>query len=93
MKDRARLRLEIRGRVQGVWFRGSAQKEALRLGIDGWARNRADGSVEILAEGSPESLRTFIEWCHQGPSGARVSRVDRHREAPGDDLNGFRVRY
>ncbi len=93
MKDRVRLRLEIRGRVQGVWFRGSAQKEALRLAIDGWARNRADGSVEILAEGLPASMGAFVEWCHSGPSGARVSRVDRHPEATGDDLNGFSVRY
>ena len=93
MSDRVRLRLEIRGRVQGVWFRGSARDEAVRLGICGWARNRADGSVEILAQGSPANMRRFVEWCHVGPTAARVSRVDRHSEPPGDELDEFRVRY
>lgn len=79
--------------MQGVWFRGSAREEAVRLGLYGWARNRGDGSVEILAEGSASAMAKFVEWCHRGPSAARVSRVDQHPEPVGDELTEFRVRY
>ncbi len=93
MTERVRLRLEIHGRVQGVWFRGSAREEAVRLDVRGWARNRSDGSVEILAQGSKPNVDRFVEWCHRGPSAARVSRVDEHSELPADDLTEFRIRY
>ncbi|MDG2306343.1 MAG: acylphosphatase [Candidatus Binatia bacterium] len=88
-----RLRLAIRGRVQGVWFRGSAREEALRLGLVGWARNRGDGSVEIVAEGTPSAMNSFLEWCHHGPPGAHVHDVTQNAEPSGDDLVDFRVRY
>ena len=93
MAERVRLRLEIHGRVQGVWFRGSAREEAVRLGVAGWARNRGDGSVEILAQGSKANMDRFVAWCHRGPSAAHVTRVDEHAEPPGDDLAEFRIRY
>ncbi len=79
--------------MQGVWFRASAQEEALRLEVRGWARNRPDGSVEILAEGPPGAMREFLQWCHKGPPGARVSSV---RDFPVDatsPLGQFRVRH
>lgn len=93
MAQRVRLRLEIHGRVQGVWFRGSAREEAIRLEVCGWARNRGDGAVEILAQGSKPNMDRFVEWCHRGPSAARVTRVDAHPEPPGDELTEFRIRY
>lgn len=68
--------LVVRGRVQGVFFRASAQREAKRLGISGWVKNRADGSVELLAEGEEEDLKELIAWANKGPSAARVERVD-----------------
>jgi acylphosphatase len=86
------MRLRIRGRVQGVWFRGSARAEAQRLGVVGWACNRADGSVEILAQGRREAIERFVAWCAAGPSGARVEAVDRQAEPVADDLSGFEVR-
>jgi len=89
---RVRVRLEIRGRVQGVWYRGSAQVEARRLGVVGWARNRSDGSVEILAEGASSSIRQLVDWCRRGPPAARVRDVARSDEAPCDDLRDFLVR-
>lgn len=75
------------GRVQGVWYRGSARDQAQRLGLSGWVRNCADGSVEIVACGSPEALEKFKSWLHEGPSAARVERVEEMEasEAPGDD--------
>ena len=66
----------VRGRVQGVYFRASTQREARRLGLTGWVRNRTDGGVEILAEGEEESLKDLIAWANRGPSAARVERVD-----------------
>jgi acylphosphatase len=90
--DLVRTRLRVRGRVQGVWFRGSARAEAERLGIVGWARNRADGSVEILAQGRSNALERFVAWCASGPPGALVESVDRQAEPVADDLRGFEVR-
>lgn len=71
----ARL-LRIHGRVQGVWYRASAQAEASRLGLAGWVRNRSDGSVEALAVGRHIQVEAFIAWAHQGPPKAQVSRVE-----------------
>jgi acylphosphatase len=65
----------IRGRVQGVGFRYSACREADRLGLTGWARNTPDRSVEIWAEGPPESLAIFRQWLQQGPPRARVDEL------------------
>jgi acylphosphatase len=76
-----RVRIFVRGRVQGVWYRGSAREEARRLGLSGWARNRADGSVEILAEGPPAAVDRLVEWCYEGPPLARVRSVERVVEA------------
>lgn len=90
--DPIRVRIAVCGRVQGVWFRGATQQTARRLGLTGWARNLADGSVEILAQGSPLAIDELIAWCHHGPPGARVDRVATQREIVQDDLHDFRVR-
>lgn len=66
----------IEGRVQGVWFRESTRKEAEPLGITGYARNIADGSVEVLACGDDEALDRLAEWLENGPPMARVSNVE-----------------
>lgn len=73
------LRLRIEGRVQGVYYRASAEAEALRLGLRGWVRNRRDGSVEALVAGTPAAVECFIEWAWQGPAAAEVRAV--HSEA------------
>jgi acylphosphatase len=66
----------VRGRVQGVGFRYSAYREAVRLGLTGWVRNTRDRDVEIWAEGSPEDLALFLHWLRQGPPRARVDVID-----------------
>ncbi len=68
-------RLRITGRVQGVWFRGSMVQEAQRLGVAGWVRNRADGSVEAMVAGSAEQVAAIIDWARRGPPNAVVAQV------------------
>lgn len=70
------VHLVVRGRVQGVFFRASAQREARTLGLTGYAKNRPDGTVELIAEGDEEVLHDFIGWTNRGPSAARVENVD-----------------
>ena len=74
--DKSAAHLIVRGRVQGVFFRVSAQEVADSLNLQGWARNCSDGSVEILAQGDPKKLDKFIEWCRKGPASASVTQVD-----------------
>jgi len=70
------VKCRVSGRVQGVWFRAATQEQARQLGVSGYARNLSDGRVEVLARGEPPAVQTLIDWLHQGPRNARVSRVD-----------------
>jgi len=70
-----RAHLVVRGLVQGVWFRGSMQSEAEGLGVGGWVRNRADGTVEAEVEGERAAVDALIAWARRGPRGARVDDV------------------
>ena len=76
------LHVVVRGRVQGVGFRWFVRERARELGIGGWVRNRADGSVEVAASASDGTLAALRDSLQAGPSGARVSRVDDVPEAP-----------
>ena len=76
MTERITRRLEIRGRVQGVWYRESMRLEAARLAVTGWVRTRADGSVEAVVQGSPEAVDALTQWARQGPDQARVDGVE-----------------
>lgn len=71
----ARL-LRIRGKVQGVYYRAAMSIEAERLGITGWVRNRRDGSVEAMVDGTTEAIEGIIEWARIGPPRARVLEVE-----------------
>jgi acylphosphatase len=85
-----RRSIRITGRVQGVFFRASAKDEAESLGVAGFARNEADGSVLIVAEGDPMALDRFVAWCHEGPENAVVDDVAVNVE-PAVGLTGFVV--
>lgn len=76
------IRLLISGRVQGVGYRDALQREAERLGVTGWVRNRADGDVEALAQGGAQAVAALLEWARRGPPAARVARVDCGPPAP-----------
>jgi len=75
-----------------VWFRGASRREALRLGLRGWVRNRDDGTVEIVAEGPAGPVAEFMRWCHHGPAGAQVTEVRARAEPADDTLADFRIR-
>ena len=68
--------LRIHGRVKGVYYRASMVAEATRLGLHGWVRNRADGSVEALAQGGASAVQALVDWARRGPPQALVERVD-----------------
>jgi acylphosphatase len=89
--DIKHTRIEVYGRVQGVGFRYSAQNKALQLGLTGYVKNRADGSVYLEAEGSEARLSEFIRWCQTGPPRAIVKKVD-VSEGPVMDFQEFHVR-
>jgi len=86
----AAARFFVSGRVQGVFYRASTREQAMALGLSGYARNLADGRVEVMAIGSPSSIDALARWLGQGPTGARVDQVLREAcEAP--DIEGFRT--
>jgi acylphosphatase len=90
-QDITALRIRVEGYVQAVGYRNFAIKEAERLKLDGWIRNRSDGSVEILVSGSTKAVEAFVAASMKGPPGSRVKNVDLHKaEAP--DETGFHRR-
>ena len=91
MSERIARRLVVHGRVQGVWYRESMRQEAGRLGVSGWVRNRLDGTVEAVIEGSPEAVDAITTWARRGPQDAHVTRLDVEATAPGN-LERFETR-
>lgn len=84
------MRIIVKGKVQGVFFRASTKDTAGLLGITGWVKNLPDGDVEIKATADKETLKKFIAWCRQGPRGARVGEV--HTEEIGlEEFSGFKI--
>ena len=79
-------RVTIRGRVQGVGYRAWVAHEAVRLGLEGWVRNRRDGSVEALLAGSEQAVTEMMARCRRGPSAAHVDAVV-DEPARSDDLH------
>lgn len=71
------VRVTVRGRVQGVWFRGWTVQAAEQLALRGWVRNRRDGSVEAMFVGPQRDVETMLQRCHRGPPAARVDALDR----------------
>jgi len=89
--DLTTLRLRIEGAVQAVGYRNYVVTEARRLGLDGWVRNRSDGSVEALVSGPTGAVEAVVAVCMRGPPGARVTNVDMHvADAPTE--RGFQWR-
>ncbi len=85
-------RIQVFGKVQGVFFRASAKTVADDLRLTGWVKNESDGSVLIEVEGSENSIEKMIEWCEEGPTFANVSDVILS-EAEEIAFEGFEIRY
>ncbi len=85
------MQIQVSGKVQNVGFRYYTRKAASEMGINGFVKNRSDGSVYIEAEGEEQDLGHFITWCHRGPAWARVESVD-VQEQPLQGFTGFSVR-
>ena len=75
MSEARAIRCVVAGRVQGVYYRAATVQQAERLRLDGWVKNRADGSVEVVAAGAREAIAAFAAWLWQGPPAARVDSV------------------
>ena len=91
MPAMARKRVVVHGHVQGVFFRDTVRREALRRGVAGWVSNRRDGAVEGVFEGEPDAVQALVEFCREGPRGAGVERVEESDEPPAG-LSGFAIR-
>lgn len=89
MSDIAR-RIVVSGRVQGVFFRDSTRREAIRLGVAGWVRNCPDGTVEAHAEGAPDAVAALVRWAGEGPRHADVDDL-RVSEAAPQGCTGFAI--
>ncbi|GJM16117.1 MAG: acylphosphatase [Thermodesulfobacteriota bacterium] len=73
--DKKRVHLIIYGKVQGVFFRASTKDKAVELGLKGFVRNKPDGTVEVISEGSGKQLQELVAWCHEGPDHSIIELV------------------
>lgn len=83
--------IRVFGGVQGVFFRRSAKEEADKLGVTGWVRNEADGSVAIMAVGDRKNLDKFLKWCRGGPPLAKVESVEVEWRESEQDFGSFEM--
>jgi acylphosphatase len=93
MEDKARARLFIAGRVQGVAFRWETQRAAARCGVTGWVRNLPDGRVEALVEGPRQQVADLVDWCRKGPPVAQVDSLDVQWEDYQGEFAGFEITF
>lgn len=84
------VRVSVRGVVQGVAYRYHAQEEALRLGVVGWVRNEADGTVTAHLEGARDAVDDMVDWCRHGPPSASVEGTDARAAEP-EGASSFEV--
>lgn len=86
------VRGRVEGRVQGVSYRASMQRQARACGVGGWVRNLPDGAVEFLVSGDADAVKALLEWARRGPPGASVDALNLHEvdADDGDDVSGVR---
>ncbi|NLY93661.1 MAG: acylphosphatase [Myxococcales bacterium] len=86
-----RIEIIVRGRVQGVYYRATAEREARQHGLTGWVKNRKDGSVEMVVEGEEDAVKDFLAWAQVGPSTARVDKVETRWRSYTGEFTDFRI--
>ena len=88
-----RKHLTIHGLVQGVFFRATMREQALRYGVTGWVRNTYEGDVEAVVEGEEEEVQKLVRWCHKGPPGAVVRKVEVSSEPYSGEYSSFSIEH
>jgi acylphosphatase len=91
--QRVRAHVFVEGSVQGVFFRATTHNMAAALGLAGWVKNCRDGRVEAVFEGKRSDVEEMVGWCHKGPPGAIVSKVDVSHEEPRGESGAFSIKY
>ena len=87
------VKIEVFGKVQGVFYRASTKEKAIELGLTGKVKNMNDGSVYIEATGNLEKLNELLEWCHVGPKFANVTSVNSEWVEEPSNYDDFRIEY
>ena len=87
------VKINVKGEVQGVFFRAYTQKEAQRIGLIGYVKNIPNGSVEIVAQGEKEQTQQLIEWCHQGSPDSDVTAIETSNISVSGKFKSFEIRY
>ncbi len=90
---RKRVHAIVHGRVQGVFFRDYTQRQAELLGLNGWVRNRPDGTVETVFEGEAGPVEEMLAWLASGSPLSQVTGVESHEEPVAGEKNGFSIRF
>jgi len=88
-----RVRAEVSGRVQGVWFRASTLEKALELGVRGYVKNLPNGNVEFAAVGEVETVDALLEWASHGPQMAKVDKVCVGPLLSNEEFDDFNITY
>jgi acylphosphatase len=93
MNDNIQIKAIITGRVQGVFFRAKTKREAMKLGIQGYVKNLANGSVEAVFQAEPLKISQMIKWCNKGPAASSVEHVLTEQIEHVINFDGFTIRY
>jgi acylphosphatase len=88
-----RIKITVHGLVQGVGFRYHTRRKALQLGLTGYVKNKSDGTVEIVADGTSELLQELIDWAQVGSPKAQVDRLEIQEQLAINDLEAFAIEY
>lgn len=88
---KTRVHVFVSGSVQGVFFRQKTKQQAESFGVTGWVRNLPDGRVEAVFEGEEEAVKALVEYCHHGPSYARVTNIDASWEDYRGEFSDFKM--
>ncbi len=87
-----RIHIVVKGIVQGVYYRYNTLKKAEECHLTGWVRNKTDGSVEIVCEGTEENINNIVRWCKKGPEGAYVREIETTWGQYTGEFNAFEIR-
>jgi acylphosphatase len=87
-----RVNIIVHGEVQGVFYRARTKEKAIELNLNGWVKNRIDGTVEIVAEGVKEDLKRLVDWTKQGPRHANVTKIEVKWQPFTDEFSDFTVK-